>query len=237
MKEGSYLVKTDNYKFELNIYKYDNIYSFEYGDPSNIEGACVGLTYDLSKPHILKLDHLNYYKRCSKDKDLLKGSGTQEMLQSILKICIDHFQDIKKVYFNDVSFFECNNKQILLSVYYLLLYGETWYESKFGAKIQDNKDNLKKFKKLLKEKPQKNIFSFYDAKEYTDWHEYFKTMNCETMMEHKREIDKVAGIRFMYSSWYIKKSTIHEYDINIKLKKIKTGGNINIKPMLKFILY
>lgn len=237
MDEGFYSIETTRYKFELNLYKYDNIYAFEFGDPANIEGACVGLTYDTNKPTILKLDHLSYYKRCSKDKDLLKGTGTQEMLQTILKLCIEHFPNIKKVVFNDVSFFECNNQQILLSVYYLLLYGETWYESKFGAKIAENKNKLCKFKALLNEKPQNNIFSFYDSsKEYTNWHTYFRTMSCENMMKHKKEIDKVAGIRFMYSEWYIKRSTIMKYDINMKIKQIKTGGNVNIKPTLKFII-
>ena len=78
MKDGSYIVTTNNYEFELfelcsncdfqelsaravsarelNIYKYGNDYSISFGDPTNKEGACVGLTYDITNPKIIKLD-------------------------------------------------------------------------------------------------------------------------------------------------------------------------------------
>lgn len=52
MKDGSYIVTTNNYEFELsvraanarelNIYKYGNEYSISFGDPTNKEGACAG---------------------------------------------------------------------------------------------------------------------------------------------------------------------------------------------------
>ena len=87
------------------------------------------------------------------------------------------FPQIKKVIFNDVSFFKCNNTtNVLLSIYYLLLYKETWYESKFNAKLtdKDKRNDLNIFKELLLNKPKSGIFSFYkDIIKTNNWHEYF----------------------------------------------------------------
>ena len=244
MTQGSYVVTTDNYKFELNMYKYGDEYSISYGDPTSKEGVCVGLTYDITEPTMIKLDYLKYEKRCSKDNDLLKGTGTQEMLKSILQICIHQFPQIKRVIFHDVSSFECNDLQVSLSIYYLLLYGDTWYEDKFEAKFTDKKKRIKLdvFKALLNQKPNKNVFSFYDHTIQAEtWHEYFRKMKakigCEFMMRYQHEIEKVAEIKFMYSSWYITVNTIKSFNLQTTMIKLKKGGNnIVVKPVLKFIL-
>ena len=235
MKEGSYIIHTNNYKFEMNIYYTNNIYTIEYGDPRNKEGACVGLTY-FKNSDFIKLDYLSYFKRCSKDNDLLKGTGTQELLQSILKICIDNF-NIKKVIFNDVSNFECDSEVILLSMYYLLLYGETWYENKFSAKYSSKiiRDSLKLFKLFLKEKPSKGHFSFYDSDIIADtWKEYFikykDKYTCLFIKNNLKEIEKKSGIVFKYAELYIKNKNIKKYNINYTIKKQKTGGTFIMKP-------
>jgi hypothetical protein len=53
--------------------------------------------------------------------------------------------------------------------------------------------------------------------------------------KHKKEIENVANIKFVYSEWYIWKSRAHArkkdidlYEYNIKeLKEVKTGGGFN----------
>ena len=232
MKDGSYLVKTDNYKFELNINKYSDEYIIDYGDPKNREGPCVSLTYNINKNTIIKLSYLSYYARCSKDNDLLKGSGTQEMLQSILKLCIEFEPTIKRVIFNDVSNFECDSETILLSIYYILLYGDTWYENKFGAKYSDKSQRaaLQKFKDFLKTKPKSGVFSFYDKNiKARTWHEYFTiikdTIGCSFLIDNKREIESIARIKFEYSEWYIPVRKILKYNISTHMHKIKSGGD------------
>lgn len=256
----TYLVKTDNYTFELDITKYNNDYHIEYGDPNNRRGPCILMTYRKNSKTI-KLNHIDYYKACSKDKDLLRGTGTQEMLQTALKLVIQLFPEITKVFLNDVSNFKCENTntklsnkdklnsnsdegaEVLLSIYYLLLYGETWYENKFKARYSDKNQraDLNKFKKLLKEKPRMNIFSFYpwqsraqahpNLGEFNTWHEYFTYIKehhgCLFFSDnkHKKEIENVANIKFVYSEWYIRKKDIDLYEYNIKeLKEVKTGG-------------
>jgi len=257
----TYLVKTDNYTFELDITKYNNDYHFEYGNPNNRRGPCILMTYRKNSKTI-KLNHIDYYKSCGKDKDLLRGTGTQEMLQTALRLVIQFFPEINKVILNDVSNFKCENTntskntksklgnntdgddgasvtersaEVLLSIYYLLLYGETWYENKFKAKYSDKNQraDLNKFKKLLKEKPRMNIFSFYNPNlgEFNTWHEYFTYIKendgCVffTDNKHKKEIENVANIKFVYSEWYIRKKDIDLYEYNIKdLKEVKTGG-------------
>lgn len=232
----TYLVTTDNYIFELNITKYNTEYHIEYGDPNNRRGPCILLTYSKDSK-IIKLNHIDYYKNCAKDKDLLRGTGTQEMLQTALKVVIKMFPDITRVILNDVSNFECNGDDILLSIYYILLYGETWYESKFKAKLTDinKRVSLDKFKLLLQEKPRKNIFSFYDSNiRCNTWYEYFNILKqkygCSFMLDYKKEIESVANFRFIYSEWYIHKKFIVDYVFSIKsIKRINnnlSGGFI-----------
>lgn len=82
------------------------------------------------------------------------------------------FPDIKREILHGVSSFECNDMQISFSIYYLLLYGSTWYEDKSGAKFTDKtkRTNIAKFKSLLsllgkaqkttfgRQKPKKRLF-------------------------------------------------------------------------------
>ena len=138
------------------------------------------------------------------------------MIQSILKICLNSFPSIKRVFFNDVSAIVCKDRNLYLSYFYLVNNSQTWYEKYFGAKMRDKimREKLKKFKELLASKPKPNIFpltfgpNFNKPEEkdkYNTWYEFFNTKPCEFftyMRTHHEDIDiktaieRVSGIKF-----------------------------------------
>lgn len=242
MKQGFYNVKTANYVFLMEVIEYSRYITINYGDPLNKEGPCCILTYDLEIPERIKLDGISYYARCSNGKDLEKSIGTVEMLQSILKICVDSYPEIKRICFNDVSGFECNGKHLYLSYLGLLTHGQTWYERHFSAKSVSTalRDNIQTFKSFLSQKPSRGVFSFYDhtIKAYT-WYDYFNTIKkeqgCLFFIENKTEIKAKARLDLLYSEWYISSRKAKSYDIIYEIKRRRRpkqgGGHTPWQPI------
>lgn len=226
MEKGSFKVKTTNYTFVMNVSHYDTIYSIKYGDALNRqEGPCIDLTYD-TEDNFIKLDCLHYDPRCSYNTILEKGTGTREMIMSLLKLCVESFPNIKRILLHDASTILCKNENLELSYYYLVIHGQTWYEKYFHAKPVRQKMNqkLKTFKTFLQEKPVNNIFSFYSqsSTDYNSWHDYFRRKPCSFFIKHKEEIEQISKIKLLYSEWFISSKYALEYEVNIKsIKKCK----------------
>lgn len=239
MKEGIYDVKTTNYVFEMSVTLYKTLYTIQYGDPMNREGPCIEITYDSKRECVINLENVGYYPRCTKGPLMDRGEATREMLQSILKLCVEAFPACKKIVFKDVSNFDCDDGQVLLSYHHLLLYGQTWYEKHFGARLsdRDKRSTLEDFRKLLIQKPKKGIFSFYDGKNYDTWHVFFakakEIYGCSFFVKNKHTISRVANINLFYSVWYIKAETARNYDVTIRTKLTKkhefNGGRSSCK--------
>jgi hypothetical protein len=228
MKDGYYIVETANYVFDMSVVKYRNNYSIQYGDSTNREGPCVDLLYNTNDDYI-ELQSLAYYSRCSSNKELEPGTGTREMIMSILKICIEAFTGVKRIVLKDVADFHCNNKRVLLSYYSLLLYGQTWYERHFKARPVHKEDNetLDEFRKPLNDKPKKGVFSFYEPGDYENWHRFFesykKNNGCGFFHEYQSEFENISQTKLFYSSWYIRARDIKDYDVTYSIKKSKTN--------------
>ena len=233
MKEGDYKITTTNYVFEMQVMEYGGIYEIKYGDPENREGPCIDINYDTrTDDTILKLESISYYERCAKNKSLERGDGTREMLKSVLKICVDKFPNVKKIYFRDVSAFPCANKYTYLSYYSLLIYGQTWYERYFQAKPINKMDrqSLNEFRELLAHKPESGIFTFYKHNtDHKTWNEYFasKKEDCEFFINIQDEIKKVLKVNLVYSEWYIRAKDVARYDINIHKTEIKKKNRMH----------
>jgi len=219
----------------MDIDHYDQVYTIKYGDPESPQGPCVELTYDESEPSKLKLDYISFFPRCSIKGDLQQGDGTREMLASILKLCSEKFMSIKKIIFNDAAAFECNdeNGRVVLSYYYLLLHGQTWYEKHFHAipKSKDMRVKLQAFKALLSGRPTRNTFSFCKQQRvhnFDTWHKYFETMkresSCRAFMDIQKEVEHVARVKLLYSEWYIRSRDMRKLDVGVKVKRIKAQG-------------
>lgn len=231
MKDGYYTINTDNYIFDMSVVKYGNNYTIKYGDATNREGPCVELSYN-RRDNYIELLSLAYYSRCSKNKQLEPGKGTREMIMSILKICIEAFPDVKRVVLKDVADFHCQGKRVLLSYYSLLLYGQTWYERHFNARPTHKEDigTLDRFRSLLKTKPKKGVFSFYEPDDCDNWHMFFEryknTKGCGFFHDFQGEFEKVAQIKLFYSSWYIRARDIKDYDVSYTIKRSKAPKQI-----------
>jgi hypothetical protein len=228
MKEGFYKSTTPNYIFDLEVIEYDGIYEIKYGDVKSKDGPCVELIYDTRIiDTILKLDSISYYKRCAKNKNLERGDGTREMLKSILKICIDKFPKIKKIYFHDVSAIPYGTRHVSLSYYSLLQYNMTWYQRHFQAKPKNKIDrqHLDKFCELLTQKPKVGIFTFYKTPtNHQTWNEYFisKKNDFKFFINIKNEIRYILQMDLNYSEWYIRAKDVANYDVNYDVKRKKS---------------
>ena len=237
MKDGVYMVQTNNYVFEMCVIHYGSTYTIKYGDATNREeGPCIEITYDTKREHIARLDSVAYYERCSANKTLEKRHGTHEMLQTVLKILSTNFPKIKRILFKDVSAFDCNGRKVWLSYYGLLVYGITWYEKHFAAKPLEPhiRDAVVTFKTLLLQKPKRGVFSFAkNIKNFETWNEYFRSIkDCTYFLENMDSIERVSGVKLVYSDWYISVRKIADYKVDIlsvkSIKKKYGGGSIGL---------
>jgi hypothetical protein len=68
----------------MDVIYFSDIYTIKYGDALSCDGPCMELTYDKTKPNILKIDSLQYDINCSIDQLLQHKEATRDMMQSIL---------------------------------------------------------------------------------------------------------------------------------------------------------
>lgn len=243
MDEGYYKAYTNNYSFSMSVLLAGSTYTIWYGDVENREGPCVELTYDTEQKEVCKLQGVSYYSRCARNKSLVKSEGTIEMLQSVLKLMIEKFPDIKRVVFNDVSSIECSDgTSAIVSYTSLTQHGKTWYERYFGARMvhKHERNKLEAFKELLSRTPTQNVFSFYDNQDYETWYAFFvkmrETYGCEFFSKYQKELQKVAKIQLMYSEWYIRAPDIMKYQFGVRkmkaYKKLQIVGQLIVKKSL-----
>lgn len=158
------------------------------------------------------------------------------MLSSVLKICIINFPAIKKATFHDASVIECGGR-VVLSYYSLLLHGQTWYDRYFNAvpKNKEVRNKLQAFRSLLREKPCRTKFPFAKKVQgFLSWHDYFNHLKrekgCHAFLTIQKEIEHVAGVKLLYSEWYIRSKDIQKLNVDIVIKKKKShnGGCFNV---------
>lgn len=228
LPDGAYKVKTLNYEFILRITTADNLVQVQYGDPTNQEGPCMELSYDTNMPTKIELENMMYVSRCSVDEHLQKGSGTVEMMRSMIAICKLLMPSAKRMYFKDASEFPCNDQRMFLAHYSLLLHGQTWYERHFQAVMKNKayRERLDVFRHLLKSKPKEGIFTVNKRliQKHSTWQELFQDLyqsqGCAALVEIQDQIFKVARVKLYYSEWYIPVLHSQKEDFPIEIKKV-----------------
>jgi len=148
--EKHYHVKVGNYKFNISVYVKDQrgIYQQYTVYVGGTKKGCVEITgstepidemykriIDHTKAYI---SHVTYAKTCSLEKELEKGLGTRIMLKLALSFVKKHF-NVAEFCLQDASNFACNNRWISLAHYSIALYGKTWYERYFNARLPQDK--------------------------------------------------------------------------------------------------
>jgi hypothetical protein len=232
MKNGIYVVKTGDLEFTLHVVHYDSIYTVRFGDTDNqAEGPCMELTYDTNEPHLLKLDNVQYRSTCTDNTKMKPGKHTRIMIRTALTICVQHFPDIRRVRFFDVSEVECQKSQNLnLGYFSLVLHGQTWYERHFKAKptLTINKQKLEAFRMLLQKQVANDVFNgiHVQRNDRRSWMEYFNALRekegCQAFVSLIPAIERASKIKLLYSEWYIKHTHIKSWNAQFSLKRAKT---------------
>lgn len=80
------------------------------------------------------ISELEYFKNCSLGDTMERKSGTRHMVSATISFCADLLGDnFKKFGVQDATYFWCGHRQVNMWLHNLLVYGETYYERKFGA--------------------------------------------------------------------------------------------------------
>jgi hypothetical protein len=101
---------------------------------------------------------IEYNKACNKDSTLQSGQGTRDMIYLAMNVVQTLCPWVTSFSLRDASARMCqsNGPEINLSDMYIALYGKTWYENHFKAKIQ-NYDTYELYRKLLKKLKSKTF--------------------------------------------------------------------------------
>jgi hypothetical protein len=203
LQEGVYILKTNVGTFDVEISEgYSKRIYIKVGKPAHIEGPCIEMHIRDKKK--AQMTNVMYDIRCTNERNMAKGVGTQTMLISSFNLIFKYFPDVHKIKFHDASVFEyasaATNKPTSLSLihHYMLLHGKSWYQEKLGAKpAKSCRDNVKQWVTKLSQTPDKktlkrlfaDVLSIYFDQEAThpcysydtitlpsSYHDLFKTL-------------------------------------------------------------
>jgi hypothetical protein len=97
------------------------------------------------------LDRVEYNSKCAKNEDLIRKTGTMDMVHTALWFVKDLFPSLKKVTLMDDSHIECfvrgRKYKLPLAQDYIIKENKTWYQDKFNAELP--KELAEMFQKSL----------------------------------------------------------------------------------------
>lgn len=131
-KQGHYLVATPNHKFGASILydEYCERHIIRFGGRKE----CITLSVYNEGPFQTMLTGISYDEKCSLEKLLERGKGTEIMLKVALKFTFSIFASIEMIYFVDDSHIQCKkNYQISLALLSIAKHGSTWYQRRFSS--------------------------------------------------------------------------------------------------------
>lgn len=111
--------------------------------------STAGGTKGTKEKNITRVASLDHGKNCSVTELLPNKQGTKQMFLSTLALCVEKI-GVERIQLIDASNFMCGDMVVDLSIHNLLVYGETWYERKYGAKPEDSQVALTKAKEALR---------------------------------------------------------------------------------------
>lgn len=92
------------------------------------------------EPNVAKFIKIRYDKECNTDDNLARAEGTNMLLKTGLYVVKVYFPNVVKFRFEDYSTRDCSQKSkynVMSSKYYIALFGSTWYEGLYNAKLED----------------------------------------------------------------------------------------------------
>ncbi len=171
-----HMVKSKNTSYE-NI----TIHRYSFGGRRR---NCVHLTvYGEDDDIYGHIDGISYSKKCSVDRDLLRGHGTTFMLKAAIRVVRDLHPDLQGFTLKDNSTIACSNgEDVDLAYLSLLKHGKTWYQKHFGAHLLDDE----------RRERLKNIIKFIDEP-LPSWSDFLKVYRLTHILRSslKRNIKQV----------------------------------------------
>ena len=173
-------------------------------------------------------------------------SGTATMIEAALKVTMHLYPDIKRVTLTDNSTFECSKDHtVCMSEHNILLYGQTMYQRRYGAKpltrqlMQSIYECHQRLKKRINTGQEIGDIGFdYSGFVGHTWHHLFKRINCQGCEYFTPERMKQLTQRFdvpavMFTTWYISKRRIFTFsEIQIRNRRRKDGDSLNTWTIL-----
>ena len=133
IQNGGNITEIDNFIFEEDYDEEDERISIFIGK----KYECVIAFIDKQSPNLVWLEFFSYYKNCNVNKDLIHGEGTFNMMTTFIKYIKQKHPEIQVIKLSDKAEFICSDTKISLYKLYMLKYGKSFYEKKFGF-ILDN---------------------------------------------------------------------------------------------------
>lgn len=177
---------------------YDNTTEISVGGSTP---RCVTIHVFHDEKYVYLLELL-YDSFCNLDNNLVKKQGTIAMIHAAFALCKHLFPDKTSIHFTDESVIKCQNDNSLpLPEVYLMLYGKTWYQTHFDAKIN------KKYERKLQ-----NLQNVLQAK---------PTMKWDLLWSRFLSMTFPTNVKDTIHQNFIHASSWHEFFLSIKDNRCK----------------
>ena len=231
--------------------------SFYIGNPKTTpDEACITISVYYSHPEnrfanpsTASLILVKYYEACAENRGLKQGEGTIDMLNTSMSFVKRICPHIKEFKLNDASTKRCDNGSVIsLPYFYITQKGQTWYEARFNAYLEEPwytayKDAINKI--MESKLPSFDAFKVLYIKNAADvvinelksiynegdkiktffnklYEKYDKSMSCILLQPWIDNFMMIVGLQnyVAYSAWHISVDTVPIY------KFTKNNGNI-----------
>jgi hypothetical protein len=208
------------------------------------------------------ISHIQSEQECTLDTYLLHEESTN-FVKACLQICSMIFSGLTRFVFDDMSNIECNpsleqnsklpcklklKKPFSLAPLHIAVYGQTWYETKFGAKLENTElyTTYRKSVEILYKPKQMEYSHFKQINKLTpeqeaileplyhsheSWNSFFKSIprfqRCDAMYNWLPTfITRTLNIKYVNSNWIIDISKMEQIPIEIlPTRALSEGGN------------
>ena len=103
--------------------------------------------------------------------------------------------NVKQILLNDESEFFCQGHRISLAKWYILLYGNTYYGTKFGFVPQNNHNHLSKIRSKLRDKTLEDLLIDIGDPDFNDFiKKYHQSMPLQDFFREIRKEKKYCHL-------------------------------------------
>lgn len=158
MDDGFYMLQGRHDSYDIHVINYSDIgeVKIQVGKVQDPKGPCVEINIHLTTK-TAQLESAQYHEKCNTKENMRNGAGTIQMLETIFACVFQSYPHIRSISFNDVSQIPLpNGRSVNLMHYYMLTYGQTWYQRHvYAVPTTKTKAHLVAWKRVLETAPLK----------------------------------------------------------------------------------